>query len=68
MANDRERRLREALAAYQLDLPRLRRFAALGGDVRQASSDPGATASEVAALLDALAALLRPSSARSITW
>jgi DNA repair protein RadC len=56
-----ERKLREALAPY-LDLPALRRLAATpGADLQQALlGSNAAPPDEVHALLDALAALLRP--------
>jgi DNA repair protein RadC len=56
-----ERKLREALAAYRLDLPALRRLAAEAGDVRQALRRGEELPPEVTGLLDALVALLRPS-------
>ena len=55
------RQLREALAPY-VDLKRLRTLAAAGADLRPACSAPvpDALPAEVALLLDALSALLRP--------
>jgi hypothetical protein len=56
-----ERKLREALAAYHLDLPTLRFLASEGGDVRRAVRSGGDLPPEIATLLDLLATLLRPS-------
>lgn len=51
--------LREALAPY-LDFPTLRRLAALGEDLTQAYTGTGDMPSEIHAVLDALALMLRP--------
>lgn len=58
--DDRARQLREALAACHLDLPKLRRLAAMGEDIRQVIADNGTPSPEIAALLDTLTAMLRP--------
>jgi hypothetical protein len=56
-----ERKLREALAAYHLDLPTLRFLASEGGDIRHAVRSGSDLPPEIATLLDLLATLLRPS-------
>jgi DNA repair protein RadC len=56
-----ERKLREALVAYRLDLPTLRLLASEGGDIRCAIRSGSELPAELATLLDLLAALLRPS-------
>jgi DNA repair protein RadC len=55
------RKLREALAAYHLDLPTLRRLVAEGNDLHQALRSGEELPPEVEVLLSALTALLRPS-------
>ncbi len=66
--HDSDQQLREALAPY-LDLRKLRKLAATGGDVQQALSPEavGTPPAEVRALLSALSALLRPAYRQSIT-
>jgi DNA repair protein RadC len=59
------RALREALAPY-LDLSRLRRLAAQGDDLRTALIEGMEPPSEVLALIDTLALLLRPSEREAV--
>ena len=59
------RALREALAPY-LDIPRLRRLAAQGDDLRAALNDGIEPPDEMLALIDTLAVLLRPSEREAV--
>lgn len=64
-ARESSRILREALAPY-LDIPRLRRLAAQGDDLRAALNEGIEPPDEVLALIDTLAVLLRPSEREAV--
>src|SRR6185436_10039462 len=61
----KERRLREAIAAYGLDTKKLRELAAMGGDLRQALNGPDVPEA-ITSLIAILQALLTPTTRQQV--
>ena len=61
----KDRRLREAVASYGLDIKKLRELVAMGGDLRQALNDPDAP-EEITSLLTILQTLVTPTTRQQV--